>query len=217
MKRFEELQLRFEIDGWDPDAEEAEERQISFMEAQQISAAAKMAFGERVGIEEGTNYYGDYLRLVEHGWPWRVAVYIAWAASPKSNRWPRTLNELATQVLGLASSRRIHTWREKHPAIDETVAILQAAPLFEHRRDVIDALVEMARTPDYKAFNDRKLFLEMTGDYTPKSKLEVGKSAETLEELSDAELQAWLGEGGSSGLPVSSSSSQEEEEAGDGV
>src|SRR5690349_10609759 len=31
-----------------------------------------------------------YKRLVDGGWKWRVAVYIAWAAQPKKYRWPET-------------------------------------------------------------------------------------------------------------------------------
>jgi hypothetical protein len=37
----------------------------------------------------------------------------------------------------------------------------------------------------------------MTGDYTPKSRLEVGKAAKGVEGLSDAELAEWIGEVGS--------------------
>lgn len=200
MRKYNDLQLKFDIEGWDDEEEDARERAISTQEARQISEAARLALKGRTpgwmadGSRQTAVWWQDYLQLIEHGWPWRVACYMAWAASPKAERWPKTLQELATGVLGLMGPRQIYNWRQKHATIDTVIAMMQAAPLWEHRRDVLEALVEMARTPDYKAFNDRKLFLEMTGDYTPRSKLEVGQSAGGgLEEMSDEELRRWMG------------------------
>jgi len=198
MKKFDELQLRFELDLDEAELEASEEL-ISYEEARQISEAARLAFDQvretsREG--EGRGWFDEYLKLIELGWPWRVACYIAWAASPRATRWPKTLKELASLVLGLRSSRQIHTWRTKYPTIDEMVAMMQAAPLFEHRRDVIEALVKMASEPDYKSFNDRKLFLELVGDYVPRSQLDLGKAAkgDVVQEMTDEELRKWLGE-----------------------
>lgn len=193
MKRFDELQLAFDLE-LDEDEELAAERAISYEEARQVSEAAFGALQRRIEDLEVKKYrpgwVDDFVKLREQGWPWRVAVYIAWAASPKALRWPKTLKELAETCLGLQGPRTIYTWRGKFPGIDTTVAMLQAAPLFEHRRDVLEALVRMASTPDYKSFNDRKLFLEMVGDYVPKSQLDLGKSGagDELESLTDAEL-----------------------------
>lgn len=201
--KWNELQLAFDLD-LDEVEEDAIERSISPEEARMISEAARLEMERRYAVDRtlvdpddvDKGWQRDYLRLREQGWPWRVAAYIAWAASPRISRWPATLKELAHEVLGLRSSRVIHTWRKKHPAIDTVVAMLQAAPLFEHRRDVLEALIEMARTPDYKAFNDRKLFLEMIGDYVPKSQLNLKNAgkANDLSELSDEELDILAGE-----------------------
>lgn len=132
----------------------------------------------------------EYLQLREEGWPWRVAAYIAWAASPRKNRWPKTQQQLATEVLGLTSDRVIGTWRSKNPAVDERIALLQAAPLLQHRRDIYDALIASASDPSYRSHQDRKLALEMLGDYVSRSRLDVHKPGEPedLSELSDAEL-----------------------------
>ncbi len=137
----------------------------------------------------------EYLKLREGGWHWRVAAYIAWASSPRTERVPGNQNELATQYLGLTSDRSISTWRKKNPVIDEMVSVLQATPLWDHRADVFDALVKNAKTVDYKTHNDRKLFLEMTGDYTPSAKLAAmitknGISTNDLSDMSDEELLA---------------------------
>jgi hypothetical protein len=194
--KWNEMQLAFDLE-LDEVAEDAEERAISPEEARLISEAARQAFESQPALlEEDGGWKREYVRLREQGWPWRIACYIAWAASPRQGRWPETLSKLATDVLGLRGPRTIHTWRKKHPSLDAVVAMLQAAPLFEHRRDVINALIQMATTPDYKAFNDRKLFLEMIGDYVPKSQLSLKNSgkANDLSELSDAELDLLAGE-----------------------
>jgi hypothetical protein len=137
----------------------------------------------------------EYLKLREGGWHWRVAAYIAWASSPRTERTPSSQAELAKTYLGLTSDRVISTWRKKNPVIDEMVSVLQSAPLWDHRADVFDALVQNAAKADYKTHNDRKLFLEMTGDYTPSAKLAAmitknGISTNELSDMTDDELLA---------------------------
>ena len=111
------------------------------------------------------------LYLLDHNWPWRQAVYIAWAASPRAERWPKTQELLATQVLGLTSDRVIAEWRRKNPAIETTIASLHSATLLNYAGDFIDALITSMSNPDYKHHPDRKLYGEMTGLYTPVSQI----------------------------------------------
>lgn len=183
---------------------DAETGRETLMEVTLRKEAARRGFELRVKNDAEMGKWGDaeteikwgeeYLMLREAGWPWEAAVYVAWAASPKLERWPRTLDELAKTCLGLTGPRRIHEWRKKNPAIDETVAMLQAAPLLQHRRDIYEALIASATTNDYKGFNDRKLALELLGDYVPQSKLRLVRAEPTSEqEMSDAELRALLG------------------------
>lgn len=159
-------------------------------------------------------WWQDYLWLREQGWDWRKAVYIAWAASPVKERTPVTQEELATQILGLGSDRVIATWR-KREAIDDTVAVMQAAPLLRHRRDIYEALVKVAVDPDPKAHADRKLALELLGDYKPKSQVETtGKDGGPLEgettirivyeddRASATQAASGTGEGGAGGQAV---------------
>lgn len=187
---FDDKQLRFELEGFN---ELEQDEQISAEQARLISEAARATLEGRAELPD---WFADYLKLLEQGWPWRVATYIAWASSPRHERWPGTLRELATEVLGLTTARVVHKWRRDNPTIDQVVAMMQAAPLWEHRRDVLEALVEIAMRPDYKSFNDRKLFLEMIGDYTPRSRLDVGKAGKNddLSELTEAELLKMAGE-----------------------
>ena len=103
-----------------------------------------------------------------NGLDWRKAAYVAWASSPYKTRWPATLQGLCDEVLG-CSDRVVRKWRALNPALDKLVAQEQIAPLMLHRGDVIGALIAVATTPDSSAHSDRKLFLEMIGDYKPKS------------------------------------------------
>lgn len=153
----------------------------------------KIQLGER---EVAPRWMDLYKRLVEGGWKWRVAVYIAWAAQPRKYRQPATQEELATQCLGLTSDRAITTWRKKNPSIDETVAVLQGAIIFDALPDAMNAMVEVASEADYKGHADRKLMFEMAGIYTPSSKITaemakklVNSSPDDLEDLSDEELR----------------------------
>ncbi len=162
-------------------------------EVQRVSMAALQALETQNEPEPGRDaWFKDYLRLKEMGWDWRVAAYIAWEASPKAERWPASITDLATKVLGLKSPRVIYTWRKRNPTIDEVVSVMQTAPLYEHRRDVIEALIKVAKDPDYKAHKDRKLFFEMLGDYTPRQQVDVSDhrySPDDLSQLSDEELR----------------------------
>ena len=149
--------------------------------------------GER---EVAPRWMDLYKRLVEGGWKWRVAVYIAWAAQTKKYRWPTTQEELAVQCLGLTTDRAIATWRKRNPSIDETISMLQGSIIFDSLPDALNAMVEVATEPDYKGHQDRKLMFEMAGVYTPSSKITaemakrlVNSSADDLEDLSDEELR----------------------------
>jgi hypothetical protein len=114
-------------------------------------------------------WWADYVGLRSQGWDWRKAVYIAWSASPGVDRLPPTQERLAVDVLGLSSDRVISKWREKQPQIETAIVELAAAPLLRHRRDIYDALIQCAIDPDPKTHQDRKLALELLGDYKPRS------------------------------------------------
>lgn len=138
----------------------------------EANTEAKLRSDEARKIFETTGEYGewldDYFRLIAEGWPWRVAVYIIWASLPTDRRQPRTQQALATEVLGLASDRRIRQWRAQNPAIDTRIRALQVSALAKNRAQIIGALIESASNPDPRASSDRKMALEMLGDYIPR-------------------------------------------------
>lgn len=136
-------------------------------------------------------WWDDYQAIRQqfsHFRNWRIWVYLAWASQPADRRQPPTEAELAEEVLG-CSTRSIRNWKAREygeqASIEQAVAYLQAAPLLRYRRDIFDALVAVARTPDPKAHSDRKLALEMTGDYTPRS---------TVDQDIGPNVQKWLRE-----------------------
>ena len=132
----------------------------------------------------------EYDELRQHGYSWRVAAYIAWAASPVEGRQPATLGELATKVLGLKSHQVISRWRKKDETIDEMIFAMQAGPLMRWRRDAFDALVESATTPDANRSADRRLFFTMTKDLVDRSAQEIKLENVDVSKLTDAELEA---------------------------
>ncbi len=168
--------------------EEEQEGVLRNEDAAVISEMARKRFEANTG--EYAGWAMEYSRLRESGWPWRVAAYIAWASAPRKERTPKTQLELAQKCLGLRSDRVIQLWRKKNPAIDEMVGLSQAAVLWDHRRDVFEALIRSATQGDYRSHPDRKLALEMLGDYTPKAKLDLTerRDASDLSSFSDEEL-----------------------------
>lgn len=153
------------------DAEVQTGKGSEVLSAEEVRLRSETARAALAGV--AVTWKDEYEKLVQGGWNWRVAAYIAWASSPKASRMPKTQDDLATLHLGLTSDRAINTWRRKNPAIDEMVAVLQAAPLWEHRAEIYDALIKVATSPEYKGHNDRKLALELLGDYVPAAKLEA--------------------------------------------
>lgn len=138
-------------------------------EARLRSEAGRAAFFALKGKPEQPAWFERFESLIDGGWPWRQACYIAWASMPMDGRLPKTQDELARTHLSLNSDRAISTWRKKNPAIDTMVALLQSAELWENRADSFQNLVKGMKQAgeDYKFFNHLKLFLEMTGDYVP--------------------------------------------------
>ena len=172
---------------------------------------------------DSTPWMADYLQLRDAGWTWRVAAYIAWASCPKKERWPRTQELLATEVLGLTSDRQIYTWRLKNPSIDEVIATLQSAPLFEHRADIYEALIKSATNADYKNHNDRELALKLLQDYVPRQDVNIrDPRLKEVGELSDDQLIKLAGEMDSSSplcedRQPAADGAQEEQEDGAGI
>lgn len=165
-------------------------------QAESRSAFARLKLSDQARAQA---WWIDFEELLVQGWEWRKAALIAWEASPVLTRWPPTQAELATMVLGMRTDRAIQRWRRNDPQIERTVAMARAAPLLRHRRAIYDALVTVASLPTPQGHPDRKLALEMMGDYRPSGRLALsGPNGDDpvavvgfdLSKLSDDELDA---------------------------
>lgn len=177
------------------DMDDAEENMVITPEvARKRSEAARTALEVKLKKDYMINpdtaipsWYEDYAEMTRRNIPWRVAVYIAWAASPITHRWPKTQDELARNVLGLTSDRVIATWRKKNPMIDEMVHVMAAQSLFKYRAAAFDALAQSASDPDYRHNPDRRLFFMMTNDY--KDELTIHDKSGSVEDMPDDVLR----------------------------
>lgn len=140
-------------------------REYAFI--QTLKASGKIADGEEI-----PSWADIYHQLLNANVRPRIAAFVAWATMPKKYRWPKTQDELAIEVLGLTSDRAIATWRKKYPEIDMMISELQAEAMLEYRPGAFHALGTVASDPTYRANPDRRLFFEMTKDYTPRQKIE---------------------------------------------
>lgn len=141
--------------------------------------------------EEAGPWMDDYWALRAEGWPWRQAVYMIWAGLPRAMRQPKTQGQLAIQVLGLTSDRQIRVWKDKNPAIEVRIRKLTVGALAKARADVMAALVAMAMRQNPRCHADRKMYLEMMGDYVPKQKLTIGPELpDDMSEMDEQELRA---------------------------
>jgi hypothetical protein len=192
------LEAQYQQKAFELDLPEVEFEGVSPEEAARRSAVARHALEGLRGETGAPGWLDDVFRLIDGGWPWRQATFIAWASSPRIDRSPKTQDELAKKYLGLTSDRVISTWRKRNPEIDTVIGLLQSAPLWDSRADDFAALEEGAAKAgeDYKFFNHLKLKLEMRGDYVPKSELEAllkRKAGAGAETKSVEELEALAG------------------------
>ena len=160
--------------------------------------AARLALKDKMDGDDLPSWADVFHQLINAGWKWKLAAFAAWSSVPKEFRVPKTLDELATDVLGLSSPRVIFTWRKKYPSLDQVIADLQNAEMLEDRADVLHTLKHMAKQKDYKNFKYTQIYLEMIGAYVPTTKLAAelkrrGVTSDDLADMSDEELRMLAG------------------------
>src|SRR3990172_9338958 len=185
-------------------AEDAEGNQllsVADVRARELTFISMLKAAGKIEDKEEIPSWADvYQQLLNSNVRPRIAAYIAWATMPKKYRYPETQDKLAVEFLGLTSDRAIATWRKKFPEIDMMISQLQAESMLEYRPGAFHALGTVASDLSYRANPDRRLFFEMTKDYTPRQKIEgdgnstVGhKLLGQLKKLSTAQLLETLG------------------------
>lgn len=145
----------------------SEDEGISYEEAQQLSRDALEEFEQALDDRAECAPLSDpFLELLEQGWDWRKALYIAWAQLPLAVRWPKTQEELAV-IMGLRSARTIRKWRERNPGIDllvkRAMGARAASRVSELTANILTRTYQVGMTHDYKGHKDRRLWLEADG------------------------------------------------------
>lgn len=157
------------------------ESPLSWNEIQEREMAARMALKDRLDEDGEIPMWAEtYHWMLESSIPWKIAAFVAWSTTIKKYRWPKTLDELAVEVLGLNSARQIFEWRRKYPYIDQMIADLQASAYLEYIPGAIHASGEVASRPDYKSTAERRLLYEATHIIENKSKVTVEEGAVNL-------------------------------------
>jgi hypothetical protein len=202
----EQLVFGFVDDDGDSaiDAARISEDALRALEGRYYRLMAAGMRGERAGLEraglepaptkEGGevafDWYPRYEYLTRLGWPWRVAVYIAWSTMPKKYRVPETQDKLAVELLGLTSDRVIMMWKQRHPQIEQIIRDFAADPLLAHLGEVMSALTASAANPSHRNYQDRKVFLEMTNKYRPQQDVTVRTEIDDASDLSRLDERA---------------------------
>ncbi len=157
----------------------------------EISDAAQAVFE---GKHEGDPDWLLYYDLVKppHNWPWRKAAYIAWIVQPKDRREISTEGAFAVKELALTSARTIRDWKAD-PNFIGFIRDISKSVLLSARLDIFGALVASASNDNPRNHADRKLALEMMGDYVPRQTVRVGSELpDSMAEMSTDELIALI-------------------------
>ena len=95
----------------------------------------------------------------------------------------------------MTSDRVISEWKSSNPAMITRVKALTISALEKARASIIEALIASATNANPRNHADRKLALEMTGDYTKRHEVGVGvidlEQASAEELASMAQLPEW--------------------------
>lgn len=111
--------------------------------------------------------------LIVAGLSWRKAVYVAWRICPKSMRQPKTIEELAVNILGLSSARTVRKWHQTDPKIEEYIGTWRMKPVMEHLSDTLDAMFAVAARHTPEGNRDRRLHAEIAGILKTRGALEL--------------------------------------------
>ncbi len=184
-------QLKFDLDL--PEEEPAGDLPLTPEEIQARKDTARAMLGDERHWPKDADgkpikpfWYEHFLKLEGGRWPFRVAALIAWLATPKKYRWPKTQAELA-DLLGMASDRQFSVWRAKNPQIDAAVNEVWKERAMDRLNDSMEAMFEVASQPDYKGRGDRELHFKIAGILSDAIELSTKGDTPDLSKLTFAE------------------------------
>lgn len=176
----------------------AEVRQAKFEGAQQIAFGFDLVDDTRPGPERlaevGVSGYQElFTRLVEQGWHWKKAAFMAWRAAPRDSRQPSTQGELA-RMLGYQGDKIFRVWLNKPDQGPLMLKIIdQAAKLVfqSHLADVDWVTIQQAKHPE-SATGQRELFYKRYRELVGETPAAGGQAGDDLDGLGDEELEREL-------------------------
>lgn len=134
-----------------------------------------------------------YAAMVAKGYRWREAAFVAWSVLPRESRTPKTKGELA-ELLGCGRDKITSLEQDKR-LITERLLMARLAYL-EQLPDIIDASIEVAKKPSYKATPERNNIINKVLGLGPDRVQVQAGNAGAFDELSEADLaQQALGDG----------------------
>jgi hypothetical protein len=157
---------------------------------------SRLSFADLLKRKSKPRWWEDYLALRAEGITWRKAVYIAWRVSPVKGRQPKTIEELAVDVLGMRSARAVRKWHQTDPKVEELIARFRMSPVMDHLTDSLEAMFSVAAKHTPEGNRDRRLHFEIAGILKTRQALELmgqGGGPIQVQDL-DAEYQRDMGE-----------------------
>lgn len=148
-----------------------------------------------ISIPELSPAHTTVQRALADGFRWKQAVYIAWAShTPKARKESNLPSTPAKLALLLGSTARdpanvFRQWRRRYTAddgtpMDDYIDRVGARSILRHYRpEVLAAAVETAMMIGREGHADRKMVLEMTGDYRQGSDVDVTSQGKSLTEI----------------------------------
>jgi len=186
-------------------AEGGEVVQVTFDLEEPGQGERQFAFGLKL-VDEGlagperlseigvTGYQDFYHKLLEAGWHWRKAAFMAWRAAPRGSRWPETQQELAA-ALGLASDRAFRIWLKKNQQMEQVIRQAALMVFESHLADVDLVTIQQARQPN-SGVPERALYYKRYQDLLARideTRPQEQDDGSDLSDLSDEELAAEAG------------------------
>ncbi len=186
------LVTQMQLDGFADlvkDAEEGGRHDLTSAEVRERKMIAYAALKDKIENDDAPDWTNKFHELMLSNIPWRIAAFIAWSCVPKHNRWPETQDDLAVEVLGLTTARRIIEWRRKYSYIDQFIASAQTSVLLEYIPGSMEASGKVASDPHHRATQERRLLWEAVGIINRNQKITVdegglvGKGRQLLDQL----------------------------------
>lgn len=172
----------------------AEVKQAKFEGGQQIAFGFDLVDDSRPGPERlaevGVSGYQElFTRLVEQGWHWKKAAFMAWRAAPRDSRQPARQDDLA-RMLGYQGDKIFRVWLNKPEQGPLMLRIIEQSPklIFQsHLADVDWVTIQQAKNPE-SGTSQRELFYKRYRELVGETPAAGGQAGDELDGLSDDEL-----------------------------